>query len=75
MRLDAELSLPPRGQAVHEAGTDDGMALELISQSFQKSVAVSDVDRRGCGLNGCEFVIVQCERHAAFPRARAGARA
>jgi hypothetical protein len=39
-RLDDELALQVRGQAVHQAAADDGMALELLGQSFQEGPAL-----------------------------------
>jgi hypothetical protein len=57
VRRHAKALLQLGGATVHKAGSDDGMPLELRSQSFQKSVALSDVDRRCGGLDRGEFVI------------------
>ena len=47
MRLNPEALLQISGQAMHEAGPDDGMALELNRQSFQEVAPLQWMDRRG----------------------------
>jgi hypothetical protein len=63
VRLYAETTLQVRGQAVHEPWPNDGMALELHSQSLQERVALSRVDRRGGLHDGVVFGISEAERH------------
>ena len=63
VRLDAELTLQLRGQAVHEPRPDHRMPLKLDGQSFQEGVALERMDRRGGRLDGGEFGIAEAERH------------
>ena len=56
MRIDAETLLQIRGQAVHEAKADDGMALEFVGEGFEEDGPLQAMDRRGGGLDGGVFV-------------------
>jgi hypothetical protein len=46
-----------RGATVHNARTDDGMALELDGEGFQEGVALQGMDRRCGRLDDSEFGI------------------
>jgi hypothetical protein len=57
VRLDPETTLQLRGATVHNARTDDRMALELLSQGLQKGAPLQRMHRRGGGLNGVVLVV------------------
>ena len=57
VRLHDEAPLQVRSATVHKARADDGVALELLSQSFQEGVPLSGMDRRCGRLDSAVFVI------------------
>jgi hypothetical protein len=62
-RLDYITALQVRGQAVHEAGSDDGVALDLGRKRSQKIVPLQRMDRPRRLHHGGVFVIAETERH------------
>ena len=68
VRRHAETALQVGGAAVHKAGADDGMALELPGQGCPEGVPLKGVARHcGC-LDGGEFVIVEASAGMGRPQ-------